>query len=108
MITRKTLRILVITQWKGILVPHRTFRELRFQVTPESAYASLFEIDDGSELKFIPTVTINGVKCAKILEKKGIKCEVLELCCVVLCTWANPPYSLNLKKKTASIPSLPI
>ena len=43
------------------------------QVT--SAYASLVEPEEGTELLYVPTTSINGVKCAK-LEQQDVIGEV--------------------------------
>jgi len=60
-----------------------------------SSFASLFDTDDGSELKFIHVVNVNGVNCAK-LEKKVLQseikyCNFIALCCLL---GANPPYEV--------------
>ena len=51
--------------------------------------------EEGSELKFVPTCVVNGVRCAK-LDKEDILTEINFLQQAVLCSvlGANPPFEV--------------
>ena len=55
------------------------------QVTILNSYASIGDPEVGSELKFVPTHTINGVKCAK-LDKEDVATEFEILQKAVICS----------------------
>jgi len=38
-------------------------------VTPISTYASLVDPEEGTDLKFMPTIVVNGLKCAQLLNE---------------------------------------
>ena len=58
-----------------------------------SAYASLVDPEEGTDLQFVHTHSINGVKCAK-LELNDVQKEFEYWQKAVLCSvlGANPPY----------------
>ncbi|KAJ8421398.1 hypothetical protein Cgig2_009479 [Carnegiea gigantea] len=89
------------------------------QVQTLSSYASVVDPEEGTDLKFIPTHLINGVRCAK-LEKDDVAAEINYRQHAVLCSvlGANPLLELpdlDVKywgakslSKTGSILGIPI
>ena len=62
------------------------------QVPYISSYASVVDLDDGSALNFIPARTINGNKCAQLVQEDveaEIECWNNAVLCAVLSV--NPP-----------------
>ena len=57
-----------------------------------SSYASLVDPEDGTELRYVQTSCINGMKCAK-LEKQDVNGEVEFWNSAIICSvlGANPP-----------------
>ncbi|KAJ8431897.1 hypothetical protein Cgig2_009964 [Carnegiea gigantea] len=66
------------------------------QTTLTSSYASIVDPNEGTSLKFIPAMTINGVKCAKIV-KEDVNPKIEYWQNVVLCSvlGANPPMQVR-------------
>ena len=64
-------------------------------VKSASTYASIVDPEEGTDLKFIPTQTINGAKCA-ILELNDVQAEIDYWKNAVLCSvlGANPPFEV--------------
>ena len=63
--------------------------------------------DDGGAHSFVPTQTVNGVKCAK-LEKADVEDEVQYWQIAVLCTvfGANPPFEIMKATLSAFGPTM--
>ncbi|KAJ8420906.1 LOW QUALITY PROTEIN: hypothetical protein Cgig2_013563 [Carnegiea gigantea] len=57
-----------------------------------SSYASLIDPNEGTELRYIPTMVVNGIKCARIT-KLDVKSEISYWQNAILCSvlGANPP-----------------
>ncbi|KAJ8419566.1 LOW QUALITY PROTEIN: hypothetical protein Cgig2_004597 [Carnegiea gigantea] len=64
-----------------------------------STYASMVDPEEGTELKFVPTKIINGVKCAKI-KKEDVMPEIEFWQSAILCSilGANPPFEGYLNR----------
>ncbi|KAJ8432350.1 hypothetical protein Cgig2_021120 [Carnegiea gigantea] len=60
-----------------------------------SSFAQLVDPDEGTELKFVPSNIINGVRCAQI-EKSDVEIEIQYWQNAVLCAvmGANPPFEV--------------
>ncbi|KAJ8420147.1 hypothetical protein Cgig2_006433 [Carnegiea gigantea] len=67
--------------------------EIYPQVTSQSTYASMVDLHEGTELKFVPARLISGVKCAK-LKKEDVIREIEYLHNAILCSVlsTNPPF----------------
>jgi len=59
------------------------------------SYAQLLDPNEGTELKFIPSLNINGMRCTKI-EKSDVVDEITNWNNAVLCTvmGTNPPFEI--------------
>ena len=65
------------------------------QPQAQSSYAQLVDPNEGNELKFVPTHTINGVRCTQI-ERTDVEDEICYWQSAVLCSvmGANPPFEI--------------
>ena len=61
----------------------------------QSSYAQLVDPNEGNELKFVPTQTINEIRCTQI-EKADVEDEICYWQSAVLCSvmGANPPFEI--------------
>ncbi|KAJ8419757.1 hypothetical protein Cgig2_011795 [Carnegiea gigantea] len=65
---------------------------IKFENLKIRSYVSLFDPEDGVELKYVPTKNVNGVQCAQLKEKDV---KMLEFYSFVLCVRANPPFVVS-------------